>query len=325
VPYVQPNLTLRSVLLAKIHTDPEVDPVPTAATDALLLHDEVNPVQVDVKKISPAYLTGTFTKSQDIIGRSLWKLNPQIYLQGSGDGSKPFFIDMLEACGFAVVEDLVGPPSSWTFTPLTEGVRPVALYHWSSGVQAKILRTYGTVTMAFTAGDVANMTFDMMGLYADPTDVAFPPTLALPTPRARQVEKEGLTIGAYTPRCHSLTFTWGAAVNERTDLNSPFGMYGTFIGDRAPTLQAVVEAETTLANYNPWTQLQNVTLVDISWTHGDVANPAIKSECEIACADWQITNVQQTEQDRRKMFTLDIKGQNSAPDGEIAITFREAP
>lgn len=324
--YVAPNLTLKSVILAKSHTAGsfDVDPVPTAAANAMLLNTEVSPVQLDAQKVDPAYLTGSYTKQDSIIGRKLWTISPQIYLQGNSDPSKPpFFLPLLEACGHAV-QTTAGPPDNlWTLTPLTEGCRPVAIYHHRSGVLKKMLTCFGTVKFDFPAGQPAQMTYQLKGLFQSggPTDVAFPSgTLVLPTPLARQVAKESLTIGAYTPRFTNITFDLAEAVNERPDGNSTEALYGTFIGDRTPTCTITIEQETTLAAFNPYTSLLNVgSYTDISWVHGVAGG----SRCTFDLPDWQLTDVQEGENNRLATWILTYKGRGSAPDSEYSIEFAE--
>lgn len=326
--YVAPNLTLKSVILAKSHTagNFDVDPVPTAAANAMLLHTEVNPVQLDAERITPAYLTGSFTKQADIIGRKLWNINPQVYLQGSSDPTKaPFFLPLLEACGFGVTTTVGGPgaDNEWTLAPLTEGARPCAIYHHTSGILKKMITCFGTVKFDFPAGQPANMTFSMKGLFESggPTDVAYPSgSLVLPTPLARQVAKEGLTIGAYTPRFMSISLDMAGSVNERRDGNSTEAMYGTFIGDRGPTCVITIEKETSLSGFNAYAPLLTVgSFTDLSWVHGVAGG----SRAAFTLPDWQLVTVNEREENRRQMWELTYKGRADTPDTEMEINLIE--
>ncbi len=324
--YVAPNLTLKSVLLAKSHTvgSFDVDPVPTAAANAMLCHTEVNPVQLDAERVTPAYLTGSFTKQADIIGRKLWTITPQIYLQGSSDPAKaPFFLPLVEACGFGVTTTAGPPDNLWTLAPLTEGARPCAIYHHTSGILKKMLTCFGTVKFDFPAGQPVNMTFSMKGLFqaGGPTDVAYPSgTLVLPTPLARQVAKEGLTIGGYTPRFMNISLDMAGAVNERRDGNSTEAMYGTFLGDRAPMCTILIEKETTLAGFNAYAPLLTVgSFTDISWVHGVTGG----SRAAFTLPDWQLVAVNEREDNRRQMWELTYKGRADTPDTELEIEFAE--
>lgn len=327
MPYVQPNLVLNTAIAALIQTDALTDPVPDPATNAFLMHTEVNPVALDAKRISVQHISGSFTKQGDIIGRKLYKINPQFHLQGSGAGTKPFYIDALEACGHVVTSGGAAGSSSWLLKPTTFP-RTLAMYHYAADIRRRILGALGTATFTLTAGDVANVQLQMLGRYEKPANLTFPTTLVLPNPRARLCENEGLTLGSYVPRAKVITFTLDEKTNEREDLNSSDGLYGIYIGDREPMVDIEFEANPTLGaisstDIDPFDILASQTYLDIGWTHG-YAGGSFGGTQQFSISQAQLVELSETETNRRRLYKGKWKLRNTTPNGEYSMLFKES-
>lgn len=289
-----PNLTRKTLVLARRESSYGTDATPGytgANSSAMLLWDEVNPIQIDTKILDQQVVRASFSKYPDLVGRSLYRLKPKTMLMttpggghshsdagftsGTGDkcgtaavaGIPPFFGPLLRACA---VSERVNSSSSVVYSPISSGFSSATAYVWADGLKHVTTGLYGTATFEGRAGEGIDIMFDMQGNYAEPTSVSIPASVTYPVDGKKLVEKESLTIssGYVAPVSHgvqtpvtgpivrSFKFDLGVNVIERPDMNSPYGLFGLWPTDRKPTLDLVIEVENNLATtspyFNPW-------------------------------------------------------------------------
>lgn len=332
MPFEQPNLTLETILSCARESEQGVESAPviaTAPTDALNIHSETNPVQIDARRITVQDITGSFTKDSDLIGRKLWPVTFQQHLYGVGDAGsqiEPNWIRLVEACGHSVASGSSGGSSSYVLTPASTNITSLTFHQNTADTLTKVLGALGTGTLDFPAGDAPNWAFNFMGEFVTPTSVTYPATIVKQTKVVKLVQSLGLVIGSLTPRASSIRMDFGGTVNEREDVNSPEGIYGLYIGDRNPTLDILLEAPEDQpaidlgSGVSLWDALVDATVQNISWTHGTNAN---NFKTAFAWNGAQLVAKRWEEVNRRRMIRTTWKGRNATAHGEYTITHTE--
>lgn len=325
MPYIAPSLSNEVLLLGKQETEVGTDATP-GASDALLIDGAMTPNQQDVKMIDTNPVRTSFSKRSSIVGRSISNLSFDAFLQGSGGGGvKPWFVFLLEACGLGALSGSTGDSRSWVLTP-TNNPKSVTFYHHAAQVRQKIFGAFGNCKFNFPAGDAVKMNFTFGGAWQTPESGVAQPTPTYPTFLPKMAESELLTItpsggSAYTPIASSVALDLGVENREREDLNAERGFYGFFTGNRNPMIDLVVERETTLGNFNPYSLQQDGTLCALSWTHGSVAS---KSQALFSLPTCQIVQANEQDGNGRKQWNLRLKPvSNTTENGDLTITFKE--
>lgn len=232
-------------------------PDPLLASANLLFRNG-NVLAPDRALIDLAELRDSFTKSGDVPGRGLWKLNPGYVIMGHGGAASlaTFRLSpILKAMGFT--ESAPGTGSlryvpRTTETPNQSAVINVEMAsQGANAIRAQLKGGYGTYTMAAQAGGAVTLDTEFQALYAAPTNPAkTSPTL--PSNTAEPFRNVGLVVtpedsaGAdtYTTPLSTLKFksfnlVGGVDIQEDTDANQSDALAGLVITDRNPTLTCV--------------------------------------------------------------------------------------
>lgn len=328
--FVDPSLNLQTLLLAKRETEQGVENVPDTTNDVINFHTESNPVGLDARRITVQDITGSFTKSKDVIGRKLNPVTFQVHMGGVGDAGsdiEPRWVRLLEACGHSTASGNSGGSSSWVLTPDSTAVQSLTFFEYTAKTRKDVVGALGTASLVFPAGDAPNGTFNFMGEYQTPTsESAFPTSITRQTKSVKLVQSMGLVIGSYTPRAQSISLDFAEAVNERPDVNSAEGLYGLFIGDRNPVVTIDLEAEEDQpavdlgSSVSLWDALEDETTQNISWTYSAVAN---NFTTLYSLNGMQLVNKQFRDVNRNRVLTTTWKAQNDTANGEYTITHTE--
>lgn len=322
--YIAPSLSNSVLLLGKQETTIGTDALPTGS-EALLIDNAMTPNQQDVKMIDTNPVRSSFSKRSSIVGRSIANLSFDAFLQGSGasGGAKPWFVFLLEACGLSASTGSTGSSKSWVLQP-TNTPASVTFYHHAASVRQKILGSFGNCKFNFPAGDAVKMNFTFGGIWQTPENSISQPTPTYPTFSPKMAESETLALNfgsAYTPIASSIALDLGVENREREDLNSSKGFYGFFAGNRNPMIDLVIERETTLSNFNPYTLQQNATLGSVSWTHGTAST----GTATFSLPTCQIVQANEQDGNGRKQWNLRLKPvSDTSENGDLTITFTQA-
>ncbi|MBY0274748.1 hypothetical protein K2Z84_05380 [Candidatus Binatia bacterium] len=325
------NRTRKTLCTAKIEGGGYgVDATPTASANTMLLFDDGNIVQRDVKTIEKKPLRVSLTGQKDGIGRSIANVNLSTVLMSRGDDTAAPWLDpLLRMSGLAVATGTEDTSKKfWRYTPRSSGFESATIYAYMDGFLWKVPGCYGTFTLDMQAGQMPDLKFEAAGLYVKPTNQAFP-SATYPTDTKLQVESEQLVIGpdgvGYSPVVRSINLVWGMARAERGDCNSPKGFKGFDPNDRMPKLTLKVEVEDTLSNKDFFAYLDDqqalgdAAMDDVEWQHGDDVQSAIVFKCNAP----QLLSHPFEEQDGLRLYTLTYKLRNNTDDGEFSMTFRE--
>lgn len=160
------------VILAKTEVTYGTDPVPVAATNAVLVR---NPSwsQEGLRMQDRGAVRSSIGKLQKIYGGELRRISFEVELKGSGTaGTAPEIGPLLEACG---MEETIVAVTSVTYKPESDAHESVTIYHYEFGRKLHILTgCRGTVTFRIEAGGIAVAAFEFVGHWTQPTDASQP-------------------------------------------------------------------------------------------------------------------------------------------------------
>ena len=166
------RLERNTAVLLKLEVTYGTDPVPAAATDALLLRKfTCKPLEVkyvNVPEIRP-YMGGAID-----LAAAAWVTGSfDISMGGSGTaGTVAQWGDVLRACGFAEVVTAV---TRVDYTPISTALESATIYYYDDGVLKKILGVRCNITSyKVNYGDVPILSVAFIGLDGGPTAVASP-------------------------------------------------------------------------------------------------------------------------------------------------------
>ena len=285
--------------------------------DALLMYENPNPLKVDGARQSLQPIRPSLTQRKDAMGRVLQTFNGVTYLQGPESLTAPVapwrFGMLLRACGFS--QTINTGPASIVYVPVSDNYESVSLDVYLDGYRHKMPGCFGTFTMEAAAGEYVKATFDMTGLYQDPV-VAAIPTQTFELDQAPAFKSAACTIATEVVVLKSFRLQWGLQIAERRDANAPDGMKGLFIAARAPTLNMVVEVDTTLRNYfNDIFKTQ--TTHAVVWQVGTTAGNRVK----FSVPQGQPIDNPYGESEQLRTFDVNYKVQHQTDNAELSITF----
>jgi len=191
----------REVILVKEEVTYNLDPVPVAGTDAVLVE---NPSWANegLRMNERPAVRASIGQLQHVYGGMLRTLTFDMEMKGSGAaGTPPEMADLLEACG--MLETVVAI-TSVTYTPASTGHKSVTIYYYQDGTLMKLTGCRGNVTFNMEVGAIPKASFTMTGHVSAITDVTLPsPTYdsVIPAPfinASFAVGGYGQIIGAWT-------------------------------------------------------------------------------------------------------------------------------
>jgi hypothetical protein len=257
------------IILFEIETVYGTDPAPAGSTNAMLMVDvSLTPMEGEdeSRNLEQPYLAG-----QPLIpvGKRV-RLRGKVELVPSGTaGTAPKWGPLLRAC--ACSQTIVSE-TSVTYAPITDGHESGTLYFWMGGTRHTALGCRGTATLRFTAQKIPYIEFDLVGLYAQPTEEA------RDTPTLSGFQKPVIVTDANTP-----TFTVNAvdlvmreaslALNNAVEFRGLVGSESIIIPDRSDLFAFRVEAKPVSGggSFNPYALADAQTAVAVSLVHGTVA------------------------------------------------------
>jgi len=305
-------------VVAAITTTP--GPVPTfnQATDALLMYENTNPLKIDGQRQQIQPIRPSLTKRKDSMGRVLNIFTGVTYLQGPEDllnvtAPIPWrFGKLLRACGF--LESIDNTLNTIIYTPRSSGFESVGLGIYLDGYYHQMSDAQGTFTMEGAAGEYVKCTFEMRGLYIDPTVVAIP-AQTFELDKAPSFKSAACTIATETVVLKSFRLTWGLQVAERRDANAANALKGIFIASRSPTLNMVVEVDTSHRNYFN-DIFRDAAVHAVLFQVGTVTGNRVKFSIPTA----QPIDAPYGENEQLRTFDINYNVQHQTDDAEIVIT-----
>lgn len=241
--------------------------VTLSGTDALKITElEVEPLQIDL--IDRELITPYFGNTQKVVGSQMVGINFTCELAGSGTaGTAPRWGKVLRACGFS---ETIDPGVSVTYTPVSSGFESCTMDFYADAVRHVVAGVRGTVNFSFETGSIPKLEFELMGLYAEPTDLALPAVTF-------GDQADPVVVNSTNTSTVSV-FGYSACLNSMSLSNGGEVVYRQLAGcdrqvrlvDRKPEGELSIEAP-TLAQKNYFSTLSDQTLGQVSLTHGSTA------------------------------------------------------
>lgn len=308
------RLSGKQLLLSKIETSGNTDPT-VAATNAILCSNlSVTPNAGNAIVRNRAYPNfGQSTQGHEVENSSL---SFDVDIAGSGAvGTAPLYGPLLRACGFTETitasTKVVYTPKSSTFETLWSSFNADGTAHILGGMK-------GTVSAKFEANKEPQFTFNFMGLYHAPVDVAFLTGVATTLgsfvdPVTVSSALDTFTLFGSSPVLNSLTVDWGCKVV----FNDKPGRSAIDIVDRTSTITVVVEAD-SVANMDIDSMVKNKTTGAMHMTHGNSAGNIVTVDATLV----QILKAEYTDVNGVLHRTLTLAPVGGATDDQIDITVK---
>lgn len=288
-----PKSMKNMLLLAKVQSAIDTDPVPTPAANAIL-----------VRAMTPQPISAEFVERNLIraakgnygsLSTSLHReIDLEVELAGSGAaGTAPKWAPLLLACGFS--ETLLAATSA-TYNLVSSGEPFVAIYAYLDGLLFKMLNCKGNTSVELNAKGIPVLKMKFLGEYQIATDVTFP-TGAVFTGFQKpltvgKVNTPTFTMFGFSPIATAFSFDVVNALIYRDEI----GYSGANSNDRKPTASATIELPAiAVANFgeivkaNAQSALQIIhgttagNIVEINMPAIQInAAPAISNDNEIA-------------------------------------------
>jgi tail tube protein len=160
------------VILAKIEVTYNTDPVPVAATNAVLVQN-VAFDNVPIRMVDRPAVRANVGHLQRVFAGQLGKIKFDVEIKGSGTaGTIPELSPLLRAVGLL---ETVNAGVSVLYAPRSTLYESITLYWYEGGRKLhKLTGVRGNMTMKLTAGGIALMSFELTGHVLNPTDQSQP-------------------------------------------------------------------------------------------------------------------------------------------------------
>lgn len=210
----------RQVILAKIESTYDTDPILSAATDA-----------VEVENLAFSFEGARMHERQTVkeslssraqsYGGTLGTLSFDVYLRGSGTaGTPPDFDALLQACGMNPTNV---PATSDTYAPISTAIKSVWIDWFEDGLQHSLGGCRGTMSASLEGGVRGKLSFTMTGHHTKPTDVALPTPTYDSTIPPTVINLSSFAVDSYAANVAALSFDLGITLAMPTDITAVDG------------------------------------------------------------------------------------------------------
>lgn len=163
-----PLLTRKRLLLAKSENTYGTSAAPDGSNAILVSNLEVEPLAMEL--VARELITGNLGNRDNVVAQRAARVTFAVELAGSGAaGTAPRFGPVLKACGFS---ETVSASTSVTYAPVSASFSSCTLDFYQDGNRQLITGTRGTWSLEMGIGQIPQLNFEMMGLYATPTALA---------------------------------------------------------------------------------------------------------------------------------------------------------
>lgn len=298
--------SFRKAVLLKMETTYGVDPVPTGATNSILIRSaQITPIdlQTEDRTLVRAYF-GAYEK---IIVGQLVKLDYEVEMVASGTlGVPPQWGPSLRICGFA---EIVTAGVSVVYTPISSGWESGAFYYNVDGILHKILGARGSVKFSLKAGGIPVVQFSVLGLYSGPTDTGLPSQTftALKPVAANNANTNNFQLHSYGGVLAGLSLDCAT----KPTYKNLVGAERVDIEDHSVSGQLAIELP-TIAVKNFFSISKDGTTGLLAVTHGTVAG----SKVQLNCPNTQILNLAEPDADGDVHLSMDVSCIPSSTGGD---------
>lgn len=159
-----PRYIRNVALTAKIETIRGQDAAPSAATDGIILVDQVEMTPLDIKYAERNVFLPYFGKFADLVATYSQKLKFSVDASLSGTaGAAPLWGKLMTAC--ASSEASLTAPARVEYTPASQGLKTTTLYFYDDGALHKLVGSMGSFTLKAPQGGKPVIEFEFWGIY----------------------------------------------------------------------------------------------------------------------------------------------------------------
>jgi len=306
-------LNNKQILLSKIESVYDTDPVPTGVNAILVSEMTLTPLQAETEKrgnLRP-YLGNDLSIH---VGEHV-AITFKVEVAGSGTaGTAPAFGELLRACGFS---ETITALTDVVYAPVSAGFESITHYFNLDGQLHKLTGCRGTVAISQETNKLAHFEFSFTGLYNAPDSVAAvtPDFSAFQVPvPAGKGRTSGFALGGWAGEPLSLTIDMANSVNFNPTLTTN----DVIITAREPAGKLVVKAE-PLSVKNFFSEaLANATGA-LSIQHGQTAGNIVVFDAPLA----QVLNPNYGDSNGETTIEADLAFiPTDAGDDELVITIK---
>lgn len=245
----------REVILVKIETTYGVDPVPTAALDAVLV-ENIGWSNEGLRMNERPAIRANIGMLQQVFGGTLRGITFDVEIKGGGGAVDvpPEYGPLLRACG---IGETVDPGVDVEYSPVSTGHESVTIYYFQDGIRYILTGCVGNPSFSLETGGIGKMSFTMVGHSVAPTDVALPTPVVLTTVPVALINVP-FTIGAFSAVINALTFDVGNTVGNVPDMSAVDG-YGQIRITKRDVAGSYDPESEVVATDDPHTDLINGT------------------------------------------------------------------
>lgn len=292
------------------------------ATDFMYVKDLV--IDPDVSQIERDYYRSTIGQLQSIPGETMYKVAFKTELKGSGSAGTGYapMVATLLASGMTVSTSTatgtpvtVAPTSSATGTGFFGPGKSATVEAYFDGVKHSIVGVMGSWKLSLNTNQLAMLDFAGMGVYADPTDAAFP-TQTYNTTTPAKLVSSAFACQSLNAVITKLDIDYNATVTKRVDSRAATGLQGFLITKRAPNGSFDPEME-LVATHAFFSKLGTGTTGTLSCTLGATAGNIVT----IAGPKVQYTAIKYADRDGLRTLDANLKFCESSGDDELTIVF----
>jgi hypothetical protein len=285
------------VVLAKLHTAYQTDPVPTAGADAIQTKNfSINPLEGN--RVNRQLDRSGFSNNPNINVGAYVSLSFSVELTGPVTaGTAPGFGGLLTACANEETTTVTTGPSEYAPENLSSEIDAVAIYYNNACSLHKVLGCRGSWSLAMSAENIPMITFNFIGIYARPEALAqyaadFSQFRDDPLPM-NKVNTPVTTIDGYACALENFQFD--------VKYRNIAGFEEVIITNRLPTWSATIQDPGIGAkNFYALAESQNgIIELPIVMTHGPASNQGSLSLPQV-----QLDTITEGESDGIKMLNL---------------------
>lgn len=304
------------VLAAKKEAVYGTDAAPTLAANAILTRNfRASPLITD--PLDRNLDRGSFGSTPTKATNKRQEVSYEVEVAGSGDaGVAPAWMELLEGCGMAAPVLVPDVSATQTMAAANTPQSSLTQHHWMGDQRRKGVGSRGTFTMDFTAGayPFIGLNYTCLVPTAAPRDVNVPGAATIDRwidPLEVNSDNTLLMLDGFAVITRSLTLNAGVGINLRNLIGARY----VNRGDHAITGRLVVEAP-SMAAKDYLDSLDKSSIMDLDLTHGTEPGNTVG----LAFAQTQITAINETEEDRKLMWEMDIRMNILAGQDDLVIT-----
>jgi len=303
----------KRIVLAKIEVSYGVDPTPTGAANAILVHDlQFQPLiaeTINRDLVRPSLGNDLSIHVGNHIGVTF-----DVEIAGAGAaGTAPAYGPLLRACG---LNETITPTTKVEYAPVSTGEKSLTIYFHLDGQRHKLTGARGTFGFTLGANQIPRLRFSFLGLWNAPASVTDPTpdftAFKVPLP-VNNGNTPTFNLHAADYVMYSFEFNQANQVSHLDLVNDE----SVLIVDRKPAGSCVIEAP-TIGTKDWFTTAKGSTTGALTITHGVSAGAIFEFTADVV----QVLNPSYGDSDGRATVSMGLSFVPTVGDDDFLITIK---